>query len=68
MDAIRPYGNPEVFITSAYKWRFPTPIWLQNAAKISGKMPTQLAYPGANCSRLFMWHKFFTLEATLVQL
>ena len=44
MDAVRQYGFPDVFITlSPYEWTFPTPVWLQNAADISGKMPTQLA-------------------------
>ena len=44
IDAVRQYGYPDVFITiSPYEWTFPTPVWLQNAAEISGKMPTQLA-------------------------
>ena len=44
MDAVRQYGYPDVFITiSPYEWTFPTPVWLQNAVEISGKMPTQLA-------------------------
>ena len=44
VDAVRQYGFPDVFITiSPYEWTFPTPQWLQNAADMSGKMPTQLA-------------------------
>ena len=44
VDAVSQYGFPDVFITiSPYEWTFPTPKWLQNAAEISGKMPTQLA-------------------------
>lgn len=44
IDAVRQYGYPDVFITiSPYEWTFPTPKWLQNAAEISGKLPTQLA-------------------------
>ena len=44
MDAVCQYGYLDVFITiSPYEWTFPTPVWLQNAAEISGKMPTQLA-------------------------
>ena len=44
MDAVRQYGYPDVFITvSPYEWTFSTHIWFQNAAKTSGKMPTQLA-------------------------
>ena len=28
---------------SPYEWAFPTPLWLENASNMSGKMPTQLA-------------------------
>ena len=44
MDAVHQYGYPDVFITiSPYEWTFPTPLWLQNAAEMSGKLRTELA-------------------------
>ncbi len=44
IDAVRQFGYPDVFITiSPYEWTFPTPLWLENASQISGKVPMQLA-------------------------
>ena len=44
IDAVRQYGYPDVFVTiSPYEWSFPYAAWLQNAAELSGKLPTQLA-------------------------
>ena len=44
IDAVRQLGYPDVFITiSPYEWTFPTPLWLEDASQISGKVPMQLA-------------------------
>ena len=44
IDAVRQFGYPDVFITiSPYQWSFLTPVWLENASSLSGKVPTQLA-------------------------
>lgn len=36
--------STDVFITiSPCEWTFPTPLWLENASNLSGKIPTQLS-------------------------